>query len=201
VIASNNSGVWNETGAVARLLDRPAYYQTAWFRALAVVTFLSLLWRLHRLRLRIVERHEAEITALNERLMKGAGAGAHAHRRRAARRRDAADFGAQPRARYGRRQSEADAKQTMADVQRKLIEVGTEVRQLSHNLHPPMLKDAGLPEALRATARSSAASATFPSRVTPTTVSKTCRAVPRWRSIASRRRRWGMRSRTARHST
>jgi signal transduction histidine kinase len=37
----------------------------------------------------------------------------------------------------------------MADVQRKLIEVGTEVRQLSHNLHPPMLKDAGLPEALR----------------------------------------------------
>jgi signal transduction histidine kinase len=30
-----------------------------------------------------------------------------------------------------------------------LIEVGTEVRQLSHNLHPPMLKDAGLPEALR----------------------------------------------------
>ena len=38
----------------------------------------------------------------------------------------------------------------MADVQRKLIEVGTEVRQLSHNLLPPMLKDAGLPEALRA---------------------------------------------------
>jgi signal transduction histidine kinase len=49
----------------------------------------------------------------------------------------------------GKRQPEADAKQTMADVQRKLIEVGTEVRQLSHNLHPPMLKDAGLPEALR----------------------------------------------------
>jgi len=49
----------------------------------------------------------------------------------------------------GKRQPEADAKKTMADVQRKLIEVGTEVRQLSHDLHPPMLKDAGLPEALR----------------------------------------------------
>jgi signal transduction histidine kinase len=49
----------------------------------------------------------------------------------------------------GNRQAEADAKKTMADVQRKLIEVGTEVRQLSHDLHPPMLKDAGLPEALR----------------------------------------------------
>src|SRR6185369_3764873 len=49
----------------------------------------------------------------------------------------------------GRRQPEAEAKKTVADVQRKLIEVGTEVRQLSHNLHPPTLKDAGLPEALR----------------------------------------------------
>jgi signal transduction histidine kinase len=49
----------------------------------------------------------------------------------------------------GKRQPEAEAKQTMAEVQRKLIEVGTEVRQLSHNLHPPTLKDAGLPEALR----------------------------------------------------
>jgi signal transduction histidine kinase len=34
-------------------------------------------------------------------------------------------------------------------VQRKPIEVGAEVRQLSHDLHPPMLKEAGLPETLR----------------------------------------------------
>jgi hypothetical protein len=70
VIASNNSGVWNETGAALDFSIAPAYYQTAWFRTLAVVTFLSLLWAAHRLRLRVVERHEAEISALNERLMK-----------------------------------------------------------------------------------------------------------------------------------
>ena len=32
VIASNNSGVWNETGASVDLSIAPAYYQTAWFR-------------------------------------------------------------------------------------------------------------------------------------------------------------------------
>ncbi len=37
----------------------------------------------------------------------------------------------------------------VVDVQRKLIDVGTEVRQLSHDLYPPMLKQAGLAEVLR----------------------------------------------------
>ena len=36
----------------------------------------------------------------------------------------------------------------VADVQRKLIDVGTEVRELSHDLHPPELKQMGLPEVL-----------------------------------------------------
>jgi len=37
----------------------------------------------------------------------------------------------------------------VADVQRKLIDVGTEVRQLSHDMHPPELKQLGLPEVLQ----------------------------------------------------
>ena len=32
VIACNNSGVWNETGASLNFSIAPAYYQTAWFR-------------------------------------------------------------------------------------------------------------------------------------------------------------------------
>jgi signal transduction histidine kinase len=149
VIASNNSGVWNETGASLDFSIAPAYYQTAWFRTLVVVMFLSLLWAAHRLRLLVVERHQAEITALNERLMK---AQEQERTRIAGELHDG--FTQQISALSlllgtGKRQPEADAKKTMAEVQRKLIEVGTEVRQLSHNLHPPMLKDAGLPEALR----------------------------------------------------
>src|SRR4029453_3873965 len=136
-------------GASPASAPAPAYYQTAWFRTLAVVMFLSLLWAAHRLRLRVVERNQAEINALNENLMRAQ----EQERTRIAG--ELHDGVMQQISALtlmlgtGKRQPEADAKQMMADVQRKLIEVATEVRHLSHDLHPPMLKDAGLPEALR----------------------------------------------------
>ena len=40
VIASNNSGVWNEAGAELDFNIAPAYYQTTWFRGLCVAAFL-----------------------------------------------------------------------------------------------------------------------------------------------------------------
>src|SRR4029077_264243 len=52
VIASNNSGVWNETGAAIDLAIAPAFYQTAWFRATIVAGALALLWTLYRARVR-----------------------------------------------------------------------------------------------------------------------------------------------------
>jgi signal transduction histidine kinase/ligand-binding sensor domain-containing protein len=52
VIASNNSGVWNQTGAALDLSIAPAYWQTTWFRALCVAAILALLWMLYRLRMR-----------------------------------------------------------------------------------------------------------------------------------------------------
>jgi signal transduction histidine kinase len=52
VIASNNSGVWNKTGASVQFSIIPAYYQTTWFRAGVVAILLALLWTLHQLRLR-----------------------------------------------------------------------------------------------------------------------------------------------------
>ncbi len=56
VMASNNSGVWNETGAYVDFTIAPAYYQTAWFRVLIVVLFLLVLGALYELRLRQVAR-------------------------------------------------------------------------------------------------------------------------------------------------
>ena len=47
VIASNNSGVWNEAGDTLDFSIDPAYYQTNWFRASCVAAFLALLWALH----------------------------------------------------------------------------------------------------------------------------------------------------------
>jgi signal transduction histidine kinase len=44
--------------------------------------------------------------------------------------------------------ADPEAREMVAEVQRKLIDVGTEVRELSHELHPPRLKQMGLPEVL-----------------------------------------------------
>jgi signal transduction histidine kinase/ligand-binding sensor domain-containing protein len=56
VIASNNSGVWNEQGDTLDFSIAPAYWQTIWFKTLCVLAFLGLLWVLYQLRLRQVTR-------------------------------------------------------------------------------------------------------------------------------------------------
>ncbi len=56
VIASNNDGVWNETGAVAEIIVPPAFYQTWWFEALCAFAGLAQLWGLYRYRLHQVAR-------------------------------------------------------------------------------------------------------------------------------------------------
>ena len=52
VIASNNSGVWNEQGDTLEFSIAPAYYQTGWFRALCVAGVMALLWAAYQLRVR-----------------------------------------------------------------------------------------------------------------------------------------------------
>ena len=56
VIASNNSGVWNEAGDSLEFSIAPAYYQTNWFRASLVAAFFLALWALYRLRLHQLAR-------------------------------------------------------------------------------------------------------------------------------------------------
>jgi signal transduction histidine kinase len=56
VIASNNSGVWNETGDTLEFSIAPAYYQTTWFYASCVAVFLALLWMAYQLRVRQLRR-------------------------------------------------------------------------------------------------------------------------------------------------
>jgi signal transduction histidine kinase/ligand-binding sensor domain-containing protein len=52
VIASNNSGVWNETGASLHFSIAAAYYQTAWFRLGCVIALFLLLWATYLFRVR-----------------------------------------------------------------------------------------------------------------------------------------------------
>jgi signal transduction histidine kinase len=52
VIASNNDGVWNETGATLDFRVAAAWYQTIWFRSMCSVVGVLLLWVIYRLRVR-----------------------------------------------------------------------------------------------------------------------------------------------------
>jgi signal transduction histidine kinase/ligand-binding sensor domain-containing protein len=72
VIASNNSGVWNEQGDVLEFSIAPAYWQTNWFRALCVTALLALLWSAYWARMRhlrqqfnrVIETRVAERTRI-----------------------------------------------------------------------------------------------------------------------------------------
>jgi signal transduction histidine kinase/ligand-binding sensor domain-containing protein len=150
VIASNNSGVWNDTGATLDFTVAPAYYQTAWFPALIGGVALAVVWGAHRVRLRIVEKHEREISALNERLMK-------AQEQERIRIAGELHDGVMQQmlavtmmlGTAKRRTGESETKTSLDKIQEKLIQTGTDIRQLSHDLHPPILQEAGLPDAVR----------------------------------------------------
>ncbi len=68
VIASNNDGVWNETGATVELHLRPAFYETWPFRAICLVAAGFLVWGLLRFRVRRLERHNADLRRMHRRL-------------------------------------------------------------------------------------------------------------------------------------
>lgn len=61
VMACNNSGVWNEAGALLDFSIAPAYYQRNWFRALCAVVFLALLGGAYRLRIQRLRRQERNL--------------------------------------------------------------------------------------------------------------------------------------------
>ncbi len=52
VIAANNDGVWNETGAAVEFYLQPRFYQTYWFYLVCVLLLAVAAWQLYRLRVR-----------------------------------------------------------------------------------------------------------------------------------------------------
>jgi signal transduction histidine kinase len=61
VVAANSDGGWNERAATLTFVIAPAYYQTAWFRALSAVLLVALLWAAHRYRMHPVQ-HAFDLT-------------------------------------------------------------------------------------------------------------------------------------------
>jgi len=56
VMACNNSGVWNERGALLEFSIAPTFYQRASFRVLCVIALMALLFVAYQLRMRHVAR-------------------------------------------------------------------------------------------------------------------------------------------------
>jgi signal transduction histidine kinase len=52
VIAANNDGVWNETGAAVEFYLQPRFYQTYWFYVVCILLLALAAWQLYRLRVR-----------------------------------------------------------------------------------------------------------------------------------------------------
>ncbi len=56
VIACNNDGVWNESGAALRLTLQPHFYQSPWFYSLGMMSLFAIAWAIHRYRIaRLIE--------------------------------------------------------------------------------------------------------------------------------------------------
>ena len=157
VQGSNSDGLWNEQGVSLPIVIMPPWWKTNWFRALCIGLSLALLWLLYRLRVRVLEnrqreleRHHGEITALNERLMKAQ----EEERMRIAG--ELHDGFLQQLTSLTLRMggvalklpADSEGKTKIKDLQAQMIQMGTELRHLSHELHPPTLHDAGLPAAL-----------------------------------------------------
>src|SRR5438874_4975328 len=62
IIASNNDGVWNETGASWNFSLAPAVYQTIWFRAAILFWVAAFFFFLYKIRIRRITRHNIALT-------------------------------------------------------------------------------------------------------------------------------------------
>ncbi|MBZ5686433.1 MAG: hypothetical protein LAP86_15490 [Acidobacteriia bacterium] len=80
LIACNNDGVWNNAGTSLDFSIAPAYYQTGWFRAACLASFIVLIWMLYRLRVRSVEQRYLERHRAEEELRRARAELAHIHR-------------------------------------------------------------------------------------------------------------------------
>ena len=80
LIACNNDGVWNNTGASVSFSIAPAYYQTGWFRAACSFLVILIVWMLYRLRVRSVEQRYLERSRTEELLRRAHAELAHINR-------------------------------------------------------------------------------------------------------------------------
>lgn len=145
VIASNNDGVWNETGAAFSLYLKPYFYQTYWFYAVCLAVLIMLAWLLFRLRLRGMQAQFSAVLAERTRIAR------EIHDNLA---QEMSGISVQLEVVARTMPSEATAAMTHLDRARRQVRHGlAEARRYVWELRSPTLENTDLPTALAETAR------------------------------------------------
>ena len=66
VIASNNTGIWNETGASISFYRIPFFYQTIWFKLVCLVLIIGISASFYRLRIHQLRARQEELERIVE---------------------------------------------------------------------------------------------------------------------------------------
>ena len=152
VIAANNDGVWNTTGAVLALVVQPAFWQTLWFRAAAVLLLAGAGFAFYRRRVGALELRRAQQEAFTRQLLES---------QEAERRRIASELHdslgqdlllVKNLAMLGQ-QTHASTPNHFAEISAATTRALDEVHAISYALRPPELDRLGLAKALGAMVR------------------------------------------------
>jgi len=152
-------GEWSQPGASIRIRILSPWWRTWWFLVTCAVILVAVISSAHRLRVHaleerhaVLEQHQGEIRALNEQLIKAQ----EAERMRIAG--ELHDGVLQQITSLSLRLAkvryqvppDSEATATVNGVQQQIIQIGTDIRHISHELHPALLQESGLPAALTA---------------------------------------------------
>jgi signal transduction histidine kinase/ligand-binding sensor domain-containing protein len=77
VTAANDDGIWNEAGATTAFVLAPHFYESSWFNfvyALGAAALALLIFHVHRLRIRRLQKRERELLTLVEERRRAEGA-------------------------------------------------------------------------------------------------------------------------------
>lgn len=150
VIAANANGIWNNEGAAVKIIVRPFFYQTWWFRVLATLVVALIVWLIYHNRVSHLREIAETKTAFSRQLIES---------QEAERKRIAAELHdglgqnlvvIKNRAMLGI--NKGDDKERVAKELNNISESATqaleEVREITNNLRPQLLDRLGLTKAI-----------------------------------------------------
>ena len=153
VLGSNSDGVWNVAGASLSIHVSPPFWETTWFRVLAITLFLGLTYSAYRRRIRQLEHEQQMQSEFSRKLNESQ----ETERKRVAG--ELHDSLGQELltiknalARIASAQEPA-ARMQLVDVEKAVHRAIDEVRQISADLHPHMLERLGLTRTIESTVR------------------------------------------------